>query len=399
MAHPPAAADMTSTSDAIGIFTWANSWGGTETHTINTARTLAARGHRVTIVQLDHGVYSSAALEDLRGIELVRPVLPRPMRQLPVRYWSGLLQRYGIRTGVLAKGSFNVRWPALGAAMLVSGRRFVSVEHSCATEGIDLLHGNGRRRRELWRYRFLAELWLHRRALHEVIAVSAAVKARLVEYFGFPARQIQVIHNGVDANRFRPDAAARAAARARWDIPAEGFVFGSVTRFAPEKHLHRLLEAFERLGPTTGHNAWLVLIGAGPDAEALRARAQQFGIGGRCIWPGESAAPWREYPGFDAFAMTSALEGMPYALLEAMACERSVVAMAAGGIAEALQDGITGRLISHDVGAFAGAMRDIMAEPAAQRAAMGARARGHVLEHHDQRRQLERVSDRITAGR
>ena len=117
----------------------------------------------------------------------------------------------------------------------------------------------------------------------------------------------------------------------------------------------------------------------------------RLGLSGRCRWAGVSSVPSQEYSGFDCFAMTSEVEGLPYALLEAMACERMVVAMEAPGVSEVLTDAGTGRLVAADVGAFATALAEVMAAAPEVRAEVGARARRHVQEHHEARRQIEAV--------
>jgi len=110
------------------------------------------------------------------------------------------------------------------------------------------------------------------------------------------------------------DAARPAGARAaggRRSLMAMG-------RLVPAKQFSLLIRAFARLAP--GHAEWdLTIWGDGPQREALVRQAAEAGLTDRISLPGRSDAPWEELGRADAFALTSAVEGFPNVLLEAMA--------------------------------------------------------------------------------
>ncbi len=370
-------------------------WGGSELHTLATARALAEHGRIPVILQLGHSLYSAPerGVTD-PGILVVQ--LPAPGSGL--LSWAELLRRHAIDIVVLVKGAFASRWMSLDLSMLLSSRRYVCIEHSLpplpeprrsGRHLGGLVPGLG-----LWHLRQRAGMALHRLAPDRVIVVSHAIKQRMVDHLHYDASNIAVVQNGIDSSRFVADATAAAAARRRWDIPSGAFVVGTVARLVKQKRLDRLVAAFQQFH-AQAPDAFLVLVGAGPEEAALRAQAAELGISGRCRWPGESGVPNREYPGFDCFAMTSEVEGLPYTLLEAMASERMVVAMVAPGVSEVLAAAGEGLLLKQDVGSFARAIAEVRAMAPERRAESGMRARRFVQMHHVARRQVEAVCSEI----
>lgn len=382
----------------IGIITETSGWGGTELHTAAVARALAERGNPVRIVQLGHDVYVRQGPDRLGpGVTTVEVPLPVGTLAGRVRFWRRLVREQGLDRVVLTKCDFGVRWPCLDLALLRSPVPLLRIEHSFPP---DLRALEPRRRLGgrlpgvgLWYWRHLGVLALHRAASDQVITVSGAMRERLVSGYGYRPERVTAIPNGVDGGRFRPDPGAARRARERWGIPGGAFVVGTLTRFAPVKRLERLLQAFRILLRDAAESCYLVLVGDGTEGPALVAEAVELGIAERCVWPGPTTEPWLEYSGFDCFAMTSETEGMPYSLLEAMACECLPVAMALPGLSEVVTDRITGRLVEADVSAYAGALGEVMGEDPERRRAMAARARDHVLAHHEARRQIERVCE------
>jgi len=201
---------------------------------------------------------------------------------------------------------------------------------------------------------------VHRAATH-VTAVSAAAAAR-VEAMGVPRRRITVIPNGVDAARFGGAAGDRA------DLGGNGgALVGSVGCLAPRKDYGTLLEALALLR-RRGVPFHAALIGDGPERAALEARAGALGLAEQVRFLGERADVERLLPVLDVFVLSSREEGMPNALLEAMAAGRPAVATAVGGTGEVLRDGETGWLVPPaSPAALAAALADALEHPAEAR--------------------------------
>ena len=103
-----------------------------------------------------------------------------------------------------------------------------------------------------------------------------------------------------------------------------------------------LLEAFSRL---RGRNAELWMLGEGPDENALRERAAALGLGEQVRWLGFQDNPYPFFRAADCFALTSNHEGLPNAIIEAMACGTPAVSTRCKfGPEELIEDGVSGRL-------------------------------------------------------
>lgn len=183
------------------------------------------------------------------------------------------------------------------------------------------------------------QAWLqklaHRWATH-VTAVSSAVADSVVA-LGVARARITVIPNGVDADRFvTPPTGAHV-------LKTNGTpLVGSVGCLAPRKDYATLLDAMALMRDRPFEVA---LIGDGPERAALEARAVSLGLAHRVRFLGERADVDRLLPEMDVFVLSSREEGIPNALLEAMAAGRPSVATAVGGTPEVMQDGETGWIV------------------------------------------------------
>jgi glycosyltransferase involved in cell wall biosynthesis len=227
-----------------------------------------------------------------------------------------------------------------------------------------------------------AEALAHRLATH-VTAVSEAVADSVVA-LGVPRGRVTVIPNGVDAARFADGGptlgAGTLVAEARRELGADASpLVGSVGCLAARKDYGTLLDALARLAER-GTPFRAALVGDGVERVALEERARALGLAPRVRFLGERAGVERLLPGMDVFVLSSREEGIPNALLEAMAAGRPCVATAVGGTPEVLRDGETGWLVPPaDPGALADALADALARPDEARR-RGAAARRAVRE-------------------
>lgn len=221
------------------------------------------------------------------------------------------------------------------------------------------------------RQRFIHALAL-RLATH-VTAVSRAVAASAVAQGADPGR-ITVIPNGVDAARFAPAPVAGGARERNGHDP----VIGCVGCLAPRKDHRTLLDALSALD-RQGRRFQAVLVGDGPERPALEARARALGLSDRVRFTGERDDVAALLPTFDVFVLSSREEGIPNALLEAMAAGRPVVATAVGGTPEVVHAGETGWLVPAGApDALAAALDEALVRPE-EAARRGVAARQAVL--------------------
>lgn len=165
---------------------------------------------------------------------------------------------------------------------------------------------------------------------------------------GLPPGSLRVVHNGVPDRQLPPRP------------PTVGPpVLGCLARFVHQKGLDVLLRALPSVP-----DARLVLVGGGSDEPALRSLAAELGVTGRVelrSWVADGRAL---LPEFDVFVLPSRAEGFPLSVVEAMLAGVPVVATDVGSTREAIEDGVTGRLVlPDDVDGLAGALRDVLAEP------------------------------------
>jgi glycosyltransferase involved in cell wall biosynthesis len=220
----------------------------------------------------------------------------------------------------------------------------------------------------------------------EAIVCVSESEARDAAALGLaPRDRTRVIVNGIDASRIALTAMPRSAARKALGLEPDALVLGTVARFDPVKALDVLLRGFAALAAARP-TARLVLIGNGPEAGRLRALAASLGIDARVRFAGVVAEASRLLPALDLYASASRREGLPLALLEAMACGLPVAATRVSGHVDAVEDGITGVLVEPDDPPALGRALDALVGNPARRAAMGQAA-------------LQRVADRFAASR
>jgi glycosyltransferase involved in cell wall biosynthesis len=200
-----------------------------------------------------------------------------------------------------------------------------------------------------------------------VIAVSSEVKADLVAHGCRPER-VRVLLNGIDHQAFHRDPSRVPEARARFGLTDGQFAIGAVGRLEPQKRFDLLIEAFAILRHRHPM-AQLLIAGDGSQKQALQARIDRCGIGScsRLLGLVDDVALFHH--AVDLFVQSSAYEGTPNAVLEAMALESPVVATDAGGTAELVTHGRDGLLVAAgDVEALAAAMQTAIADGEATRA-------------------------------
>lgn len=189
----------------------------------------------------------------------------------------------------------------------------------------------------LWLTR-LASLWLD-----AYVGVSVRITARARQFAECAPSKLHVIENGVDLMAFHPDAQARQAVRAELGIPAGAWVVGTVGRLAVEKNPALLLRA---AGPLLNDDFHLMFAGDGPELRNLRGQAMRDPSGAFVHILGARPDVPRVLAACDVFALSSRTEGLPLALLEAMAAGLPVVATAVGGIPDVVRDGVSALLVS-----------------------------------------------------
>lgn len=172
---------------------------------------------------------------------------------------------------------------------------------------------------------------LARLATH-VVAVNESIATDVQTRWKLRSKHIVCLPNGVDLGRFMPRDAGKSS--------RDEFVIGTIARFDGIKNLPCLVRAFEQLHMVQPNlNARLVVVGAGPNFDAIAQRVAHSGAAARISLVGETDTPEQWYRTFDLYANTSFSEGMSNSILEAMACGLPIVASAISGNQCWLRDG------------------------------------------------------------
>lgn len=156
--------------------------------------------------------------------------------------------------------------------------------------------------------------------------------------------QYRVVRSGLDLSEFRASAGRRARARGALGIPHDARVVGCVTRLAVQKDPLTMLRAWAEIaGAVPGVR--FVIVGDGPLRREVEAELDRSGIAERTLLLGVRRDVAEVLASFDVFVLTSRWEGLPRAVIEAMAAGVPVVATDVDGVAEVIDDRLTGRLV------------------------------------------------------
>src|SRR5581483_8612848 len=209
------------------------------------------------------------------------------------------------------------------------------------------------------------------RTTDALIAVSPEVREDLVALKVAPAEKIFVVRLGLDLSaRIAAEPNARQAIRAALGADGDRFLVGWLGRMTEVKRVDDLLRAFRRLRGR-GVDAELVLVGDGPLRAQMQQLASELGIAERCHFLGYREDVGSLYAAFDAVALTSANEGTPVTLIEALSARVPVVATDVGGVGDVVPDGRAGYLVPPgDVEGLAERL-DLLAGDASLRARLG----------------------------
>lgn len=312
------------------------SGGGAERVFALLASAMAQRGHTVTLA-MDYEATDNVGFltPDVRRVVLgaghARAVLAL----------AALLRRDRMDTSLSALGVANVKHAA-AAALAMRLPRAILTYHGHAQSEPGALSRLG--------YRLVPLLT---RMTARTVVVSDGLRRHLVEEHRAAGPRVMTIHNPVMTGALTTPSAPVLAARFPTVLAAG--------RLVANKGFVTLLRAFALARP---QNARLVILGEGPERDALLGLARALGVSGRVELPGYVAEPWLRYEQARCFVSASRSEAFGNVVVEALAAGLPVVSTACDGPAEILEDGAHGRLVPvDDAAAMAEAITAALADP------------------------------------
>jgi L-malate glycosyltransferase len=188
----------------------------------------------------------------------------------------------------------------------------------------------------------LGTKFIHRLA-HRLLVNSEAIRDRIIDHSSTAPGKIRVIKNGIlEASESRAN--AREQLCRDLGIESDAKLIGAVARLQPVKGHRFLIEAVAMV-LRNQPDAYLVLVGDGPLRTEIEAQCAALGISNRVHLLGDRTDVTRLVSAFDLLVLASLHEGLPNAVMEAMAASVPVVATAVGGTRELIEDGVTGYLV------------------------------------------------------
>jgi glycosyltransferase involved in cell wall biosynthesis len=187
-----------------------------------------------------------------------------------------------------------------------------------------------------YRHLLMASHWM----ADAIVANCEELRRHLHEEYKYPASRIAVCWNGIDTTRFHASARERLE-----EVRDAGLVIGSVCVLRAGKGLDQLLQAFAAVRDAVP-GMKLLVVGSGPEERALHEMANRLGIMPQCCFLPSTPDVTAALSSIDIFVHPSLTEGLPNAVMEAMACGCTVVASRVGGCPELIQHGVEGLLFT-----------------------------------------------------
>src|SRR5450631_259315 len=346
-------------------------WGGQEIRILTEARGMLERGHEVTIAAPPETAIAQMARR--MGI----PLLPLAVRRkrlvelAAVRHW---LAGTGKRVDVLNTHSSTDSWlAALACATLRDAPPIVRTRHVSTTIN---QHATTR--------------WLYGHAAAHIVTTGNALRRQVAQQMNLPQDRVTSVPTGIDLAQFVPGNAA--AARRRLGLPLRQ-ILGIVATLRTWKGHEYLFKAI-----ASNHERWrdwvVVVVGDGPHRPHLEAHVQALGLAEvvRFVGNQDDVVPW--FQALDLFALPSyGEEGVPQAIMQAMACGIPVVSTPIGAIAEAVDHERTGLLVApRPATALALGLERLRDDPAS-RSRFGAKGRSRALRDFGIGLMLDRMED------
>lgn len=315
--------------------------GGITTYVLTLASGLKKRGHKVYIASSGGELLNEFITAGASFI----PIPIRTKQEINPKILLSLIKIYPFikKTGIDLIHS-NSRTTQVLASILhrISGVPHVSTCHGFFKSKIS---------------RRLFPCWGQR-----TIAISEAVKQHLIRDLKVDEKNITVIHNGIDLNKFRGqhfDSAQCSSAKCPEPVEGktdnrelrkkemglgQGPIVGIIARLSEEKGHEYLIRAMKEVVNIVAP-AQLLIVGEGRMRQRLESLVNNLGLGEKVLFFPSDPRTQDILLVFDIFVLPSTKEGLGLSLMEAQGCGKAVIATNVGGISSLIKDGFNGILV------------------------------------------------------
>jgi glycosyltransferase involved in cell wall biosynthesis len=314
-------------------------WGGQEIRVLDEAEGFIERGHKVWIAGQSHSQIVPASQK--RGIETFEMPFGR-VNFTTVRATIALLKQ--IEPDVVVTHSRNDTWiAALGILFGRSNAKMIRMRH------VSIPVKPGLRNR-----------WLYGSRSSRVVTTGEMIRSHLIDVLKLDPSHVVSIPTGTDHSRY--NSGDKQAARAKLGLSSDKKLIGMVATLRSWKGHRFLIDAM--LDPKLKDTV-AVLVGDGPQESNLRSQVTERGLNDRVIFAGrrEDVQDWLR--AFDVFVLPSTgNEGIPQALMQAMATALPVVTTPVGAIPELVTQNMSGWIVKpEDPEALAGGIAALLSDP------------------------------------
>ena len=351
--------------------------GGTETFVLATSNFLRRSGMDVRIANFwdDSDVADLADREGIPYIQLRGGKRRFRLTSLARLYALQREEQFDVICGYGLRVSLIVRFVATICPQVV----FIT-----GLRGID----TWRRRRHVWIDRWTQNLVDYFVGCSQEVCMTRHRREKT------PMNRLICISNGIDSQYFCPHG-PKWPSRKQLGLP-NGRLCVTVANFRPHKGHAFLLHALSRI-PDIPEDVHFLWVGSGASEQMLKDTAAKLGLADRISFYGAVRDVRPILAASEFFILPSREEGMPRALMEAMAMELVCLATDVGGTAEVLRDGIEGFLVPYgDVDSAAARMKEML-KFGASRKQFGLNARRRICNEFDLRRHAEKYAEVYTA--
>jgi len=348
-------------------------WGGQEIRILTEAQGMLARGHRITLLASPAAQIFPAAIA--RGIAIeAMPFERKSFRGLlAMRRW--LKQN---PCDVINTHSSTDSW--IAALAQIGLKRHVPIVR---TRHVSVKVS------DRWTTR-----WLYGKGCARVVTTGERLRKELISGLSLAPEHVVSVPTGIDLQRYtRAATRPRTDMRAELGIPQDALVIGMVATLRSWKGHAYLLESFVNLVEAFP-SAHLLIAGNGPFREPLLERITASGLADRVHLIGQREDVPDVLGAMDVFALPSyANEGVPQAIMQAMAMELPVVSTTVGAIDEAVEDGVTGYLVEpKNAGQLKARLAELLASEVLRRT-MGVAARKRAESRFSSERMLDAMEN------